>query len=152
MAMSTFKTPDRTVVLCMHTTEAPSQMEWDEWCSLLGRHAEAAKWDLTQVPNLVVTDGGAPSTMQRSTINNMLAQGKGSPRVAVVTSSMAVRTIARAFTIFNPMFKVFAPAQMATALSFMGVASWQRGILTMLQEMEAEQLGPGSVKTLQALG
>lgn len=152
MAHGSLQTQEIEVLLAVHTRQPPSRAEWEAWCELLHQRAEAVQWDLSRTCNLVITDGGAPSTEQRTRINSLIAQGRSSPRVAVVTDSAAVRMIARAFTIFNPMFKVFSPRQLAAATSFLGVARpWQRDLLAALDRLEAEQLGRGAVETLGVL-
>lgn len=152
MAQGVLMTPDVRVVLTMHTTRGPSPEDWDAYCELLRRHSEAVQWDLTRVTNLVITDGWAPSTVQRTRLNSIIAQGRSAPRVAVATDSAAVRMVARAFSVFNPMFRVFSPQQLAAASSFVGVTrSSQRDLLAALDQMEEEQLGRGAVKTLEVL-
>lgn len=151
MAWGLLETPDKTVMIALHTKHSPSQAEWESWCEFLKQHGQAAHWDLSRFVNLVVTDGGAPSLAQRTNVNNIVAQGKTLPLVAVVTDAYAVRLIARAFTIFNPKFRVFAPEDFGAALSYLGISSFQRELVAILRRMETTEFGLGSVQTLKQL-
>ncbi len=151
MAYEIVATPNIRVLLALHTGKSPSQAEWDGWCSLLRSSAESVEGDLARFANLVVTDGGAPSTAQRTTVNSLIVQGKNLPRVAVVTDSLAVRTIARGFSLFNPLLKVFRPEDFPAAMEFLTVTSWQRAVVAALLDLERRELGVGAVHTLRSL-
>lgn len=152
MAHGLFEALDRTILLALHTSDPPSDEEWGGYLDMLRRSGEAVQWDLSRLASLVVTDGGAPATAQRTPMNNLLAQGKRPPRSAVVTGSVAVRSLSRAMVLFNPMYKVFSPEQLPAALSFLGLVSWQRDLIAALRRLEAEQLATGAVQTLARLG
>ena len=140
------------VYVALHTKVAPSDEEWREWTTLLEKHGKAAEWDLAKTPNLVVTDGGAPSTAQRTVVNVLIAQAKTMPAVALVTDSTMVRAIARAFTIFNPRFRVFAPSQIREAAVHAGLASADvPELISALVRLEGDVLGAGAVSTLGEL-
>lgn len=111
----------RRVLVAVHTKQAPTDAEWNAWLALLEQVGEEVGQDLARLPNLVVTDGGAPSTAQRTAVNMLVAQGKTLPPVAVVTDSLFVRTVLRGLTIFNPGTKAFAPAELGRALDHLGI-------------------------------
>jgi hypothetical protein len=140
------------IQLALHTATAPTWLEWQPYLDQLRAHCDAANWDLARVGSLVVTDGGAPSTEQRTAANNLIVQGRTLPRVAVVTDAPVVRTLLRGVAIFNSNMRVFAPAEFAEALGFLGVDARRAAeALDALARMEREQLGAGRVKTLGAL-
>lgn len=142
----------RKVWLAIHTGQPPFPEEWNDWVKALETSAVATGWDSAQTPNLVITDGGAPNTAQRTAVNSLVAQAKTLPAVAVVTSSMIVRVMARGLSIFNPNLSVFAPAQLGQAIDHVGL---RRGdiasVVAACLDLEAEVLGPGAVATLAAI-
>ncbi len=152
MAFSLVRVGGQPVFVALHTKVAPSEEEWRDWTTLLEKHGKAAEWDLAKTRNLVVTDGGAPSTAQRTVVNVLIAQARSMPPVALVTDSTMVRAIVRAFSIFNPRFGVFAPAQIREAAAHVGVASADvPDLIAALVRLESEVLGAGAVNTLSAL-
>lgn len=142
---------DRTILVAVHTSVAPSEAEWSSWVALLDEHGKRVAEDLWRMPNLVITDGGAPSTAQRTVVNMLIAQGKTMPPVAVVTDSLVVRTLLRAFSVFNPRMRGFAPGAFAGAVSHLGLpASEARSLVQACKQLELE-IGRGAVKTIAAL-
>lgn len=112
---------NRRVLVAVHTKDAPSDAEWNAWLAFIEPLGEEVGQDLARLPNLVVTDGGAPSTAQRTAVNMLVAQGKTLPPVAVVTDSLLVRTVLRGISIFNPATKAFAPTELGQALDHLGI-------------------------------
>ncbi len=152
MAQGVLERPETDLLLALHTTEAPSHVEWDDWCELTRRYAEAVQWDLSRVSCLVITDGGAPTREQRTQAARVVAQGRSLPRIVMITDSTAVRMLTLAFAILTPSFKVFSPKDLSTALSILGVPRpLRRTLFAALDRMEEEQLGRGAVKTLNVL-
>ncbi|AKF09017.1 hypothetical protein [Sandaracinus amylolyticus] len=142
----------RELVVAMHTTLPPSEEEWNAWVALLEERSRAVDWDLERIGNLAITDGGAPDMTQRAPVNALIAQGRTYPNVALVTVSTVVRTVARAFTLFNPRFAVFVPGHIGDALAWLGVEPGNEGaILDALVDIERDTLGPGRVATLGAI-
>ena len=140
------------VFIALHTKVPPSDEEWGGWTARLESFAKSTGWDLARGANFVVTDGGAPSTAQRTVVNVLIAQGRTMPAVALVTDSPLVRAIVRAFSIFNPQFRVFSPAQVREAAAHVGVASADvPNLIAALVSLEGEELGAGAVRTLAAL-
>lgn len=142
---------NRTILVAVHTSEPPSEAEWNGWVALLERCGRAVEQDLWRLPNLVVTDGGAPSTAQRTAVNVLIAQAKTMPPVAVVTDSILVRTLLRGFSIFNPRMRGFAPADFAAAIAHLGLPASEAPSLIQACRRLARELSPSSVKTADAL-
>lgn len=154
MTQTVIARPDsgREIVIALHTRVAPSDDEWQRWVDLIRARSEKVGWDLARVGNLVITDGGAPSLEQRTAVNTLIAQGRSYPNVAVVTESPLVRTLIRGLTIFNPQLKVFAPAEFARALTFVGFdAAMRAEVIAECERKVTAEIGVGAVKTLEAL-
>lgn len=152
MAYALTAVAGRQVLVAVHTKAAPSDEEWTGWTELLERQAKAHAWDLGRFPNFVITDGGAPSMSQRTAVNVLISQAKTYPAVAIVTGSAIVRTLVRAFSIFNPHINVFAPADIGRAVEHVGFSSAEIPVLLgACSKLEAETLRPGAVETLGAL-
>lgn len=104
------------VLVTVHNASAPSTEDWAEWVVVCEQALKDTRGDLASAGNLVVTDGGAPNSEQRTRITQVLADAYTQPRVAVVTDSGIVRVAARAFALFNRDTRVFAPAQFGEAV------------------------------------
>jgi hypothetical protein len=106
------------VAVALHTSTPPSKAEWSEWMRLV------RTIPLEQLHILVFTDGGAPNTVQRGEFTDHLA-GRAAP-IAVVSSTLVVRSIVTAISWFNPQIKVFAPADASSAMQFVNIAPPQQ--------------------------
>jgi hypothetical protein len=95
------------VVIALHTAVAPPPVEWEKCMAL----ARAIPRD--QLAVLVVTDGGAPNSVQRAQWNQV--QGTTPVPVAVISDLAAVRGVVRAMSWFNPAFKSFSPGDLQGA-------------------------------------
>lgn len=152
MAYSLAEVGGRQVFVAVHTKQAPSDEEWAGWTSMLERHAKASDWNLGSVANLVITDGGAPSTAQRTAVNVLISQAKSYPAVALVTDSALVRTLIRAFSIFNPRIHVFAPADIGKAAEHLGFSRADvPQLIGACTKLESDTMKPGAVETLGVL-
>lgn len=140
------------LIIALHPRGAPSDADWGEWLKLLDWVGPVVGWDLARTPNLVITDGGAPNTEQRTQVNVRVAQSKSFPPVAVVTRSLVVRTIIRGFSIFNPLSRVFAPSDLALATTHLGLTPGRSSeVIALAQRLEAETLGAGAIVTLKEI-
>lgn len=138
------------VLLVAHTGTAPSDGEWDAWLATLEQMNKRFAGEFSLCANLVLTDGGGPSQSQRTRVNTLVAAGRSSPPVAVVTDSRVVRTLGSGLSIFNPRFRVFPPAQFTVATVHLGMARHEVGpMLRAVQDMVESHMGAGMVKTLQ---
>lgn len=141
---------DRTLLMALHTESAPSDQEWGEWTDFIGPLSKRVNQDLQRCPNLVITDGGAPSTAQRTAVNVLIAQAETMPPIAVVTESLTVRTVLRGLSIFNPRVRAFAPTDMEGALVHLGIPpSERRTVIDACRRIERAQ--GMTVRTLRAV-
>jgi hypothetical protein len=110
------------VVIGVHTERAPSDDEWDGWIEL------CAKATPNRLGFLVFTDGGGPSSIQRSKLS-MIPELKRIPS-AVVTSSAVGRGIVTAVAWLGTKVRAFAPVNVRDALDYLRVPQELRyGIL-----------------------
>jgi hypothetical protein len=104
------------LVIGLHTGSAPTNDEW-------GAYLAAVKHTLNRNPEnvrgLSLSDGGAPSSIQRSGLNTVL-NGRHIP-VSVISDSVVVRGIVTALNWFNGDIKAFAPHSFEEALSYLNV-------------------------------
>lgn len=139
----------RPIYVALHTRITPSDAEWRAWTRSLEDYAKESGGDLGRSANLVITDGGSPNTSQRTAVNNIVALGASLPPVAVITSSLLVRTIVRAFTIFNEKLRVFAPDAVREAAEHVGITPSELSVvLAEAVRVERAELGRGAVQTL----
>lgn len=92
-----------------------------------------------QISILVVTDGGGPSTVQRTDF--VEAMGEVKVRTAVLSCSTLVRGIVTVFNWFNVQNKVFSPKEVIGALDFAQIPTVGRASVWSTVESMAKQLG-----------
>lgn len=92
-----------------------------------------------QIAILVVTDGGGPSTVQRTDF--VEAMGEVKVRTAVLSCSTLVRGIVTVFNWFNVQNKVFAPKDVIGAFEFAQIPTVGRGAVWSTVESMAKLLG-----------
>lgn len=141
----------RCLLLVIHGREPPTGPEWDAWLDVLRADAAERSGDFSRSSNLVLSDGGGPSTAQRTEVNNIVAVAKVEPRVALVTESVVVRTLARGLSLFNSSFAVFEPASFRRAVSHVGLGGHEAAVLDALRTLEAKAFGAGASRTLAAI-
>ena len=83
------------------------------------------KLDFDRIKLLAITEGGAPSTMQRKDFNDALRGHQ--PPLALLTDSSLVRGAITAYSWFNKNIRAFPRANLADALSYLGVPELQYG-------------------------
>jgi hypothetical protein len=110
------------VVIGVHTERAPSDDEWDGWIEL------CAKRTPHRLGFLIFSDGGGPSSVQRSKLSR-IPELKTIPS-AVVTSSAVGRGIVTAVAWLGTKVRAFAPVNVRDALDYLRVPEELRyGIL-----------------------
>jgi hypothetical protein len=72
---------------------------------------------------LVVSEGGHPTPAQRKKL--LAFTGRWRPKAAIVTSAIGIRFILSIFALVNPDVRSFLPAQLASALEYLGLAPAQ---------------------------
>lgn len=152
MGFGALELEGRHVLVAVHGTASPSDAEWQAWAKLLDERGRAVGDELMLLSNLVVTEGGAPTTEQRALVNGMVTRGRSLPAVAVVTSSRMVRVLVRGFSIFNPRLRVFSPGEWRSAGLHVGVPSEHLPrVLELIRRLEADVFGAGTLPTVAAL-
>jgi hypothetical protein len=121
------------VLLAVHRAESPTSDEWNAYVDT----AKALSQMIAKPAALTVTEGGAPNTVQRAQINDLLA-GRTFP-AAIVSKSTFVRGIVTALSWFNPATKAFEPGKFTAACEHAGVLGAQRESLERhIDEMRTE--------------
>lgn len=119
--------------------QTPETAEWKAYTDevlALGRSQTAAE---RLVRILVVTDGGGPSSVQRTDF--VEAMGDIKVRTAVLSANVLVRGIVTVFNWFNVQNKIFAPKDVIGALEFVGIGATGRLSIWSTVESLASQLG-----------
>jgi hypothetical protein len=110
-------------LVCAHSEEAPSDAEWDEVMDVMSKLPHPER---TRV--LVFTYGGAPNSLQRQTLNEIV-KNKKLP-VAVLTHSLLAKGAGTALRWFNPFFRVFDPEDIDKALDHLDIPAGTRRLVT----------------------
>lgn len=119
-------------LLIVHTSEAPSDDDWDAWLERMGR--------LDYKNILIISRGGGPTASQRRKTNKFWL-GKKVPRFALVTTSRFVIGIVKAFNWFlDDQLKPFHPDDMERAFDYIEVPEAERDSLRMTAELLAKRL------------
>lgn len=95
---------------------------------------------------LVVTDGGGPSSVQRTDF--VEAMGDIKVRTAVLSANVLVRGIVTVFNWFNVQNKIFAPKEVIGALEFVGIGV--TGRLQIWQQVESLATRLGGLETVES--
>jgi hypothetical protein len=133
---SLFARCDRNI-LWLAVRHGPDPAEWDAYIKEVVALGNSLPDKLVQI--LVVTDGGGPSSVQRTDFVG--AMGDVRVRTAVLSCNTFVRGIATVFNWFNVHNKVFAPKEIGSALQFVGIGETTRDSIWATVESMAKQLG-----------
>jgi hypothetical protein len=106
------KVIDRLFIVAYRTTN-PTDAEWDEYLALVERHG------IEQTVQLICTDGGEPTALQRRKLNALLA-GRMVP-VAVVSDEPRILRTVSFLSWFNRKIKVFPAARLDLALEHLEI-------------------------------
>jgi hypothetical protein len=115
-------------LLLVHGDAPPGDDEWQAYLE------DAARWLPTAAGQLVHTDGGGPTSLQRRALERTLAGIANPVRTAVVSSSRLVRGIVLAIGLFNAKIRVFRPDERDAALAYLRVSAAERAFV--LAEVE----------------
>lgn len=135
---SLFARCDQNIVW-LAAKQGPDAAEWKAYIDeviALGNSLPAAE---RLVRILVVTDGGGPSSVQRTDFVNSM--GEIRVRTAVLSANTFVRGVATVFNWFNVQNKVFAPKEVIGALEFVGIGATGRDKIWSTVEGLAARLG-----------
>lgn len=120
MKSMNFKVLDKVLVL-VHTAENPNDEEWMSYVREIQRQGK----DL--LPQIVLTEGGRPNTVQRKALTDVLA-GR-SVKVAVLSEQAMVRGVVTAIGWFNKDIKAFSPSNLSPAMSYLGLSEAHRFVI-----------------------
>jgi hypothetical protein len=126
-------------IVWLAAKQAPEAAEWKAYTNEVIALGRAQPEGDRLVRILVVTDGGGPSSVQRTDF--VEAMGDIKVRTAVLSSNMLVRGIVTVFNWFNVQNKIFAPREVIAALEFVGIGATGRASIWSTVESLASQLG-----------
>ena len=124
LASGVFSDDVGAVVLVVQNGVDPSNQEWEHYLANI-----RSCLDLPRASGLAFTDGGTPGALQRGRVNELLRSRR--PPSAVVSNSIAVRSVITALRWFNPQTAAFSGRNVNAALRFAQVeperveALWQ---------------------------
>jgi hypothetical protein len=98
---------DRLVVVA--DSKPPSAAEWQQFIDACVALDKEGAGGIGSASALIFTDGGGPDSGQRLALKKVL-RGQAAP-AAMVTDSLAVRTVVGLISFFNPQIKVFKSAE-----------------------------------------
>lgn len=125
-----FEAVGRTLVV-VHNKDFPTDAEWDAYLQALVAHLEHGD----NRRSLVLTEGGAPSSKQRTRMSALV--GDHSAPTAVVSTSAPVLATVRALHLSNPGIRAFDPSDIHGALEHLGLnASEQQKVLAVLPPLQ----------------
>jgi hypothetical protein len=134
----------------LHTDNEPKPSEWTRACRVVTDFVGAKNGDVSSHRRFVVSDGGAPSAMQRKVLFQDAVQGRPVP-TAVVTTILrrdpVKRGIATAIRWLNPEFRIFEPHEILLALDHIGVSlALCDSLWTALTEMQRALPANGTLR------
>jgi hypothetical protein len=147
MAFSVEDRGSLKLVAVMHTAATPPAEEWRQFEELLRKARGPQSVFIDHLRLLVISDGGAPNTHQRHTVQNDIFGGTP-VKTALLTNSLGnpiKRGIARALTWMNPSFQICAPHDLGAALRHLDLshdfdAVWSRCVALQAQLAPVETL------------
>ena len=113
------------VVLVVHNTREPDREEWDEYLTAVATARAGLGRDFASFRQLVITDGGVPSSAQRKAFAEVVRAGENVDKlkVAIISRSFSVRGIATALRWMGFPVRSFDPEQLAEAFACLAVSS-----------------------------
>lgn len=130
---------DLTVTVWLHTRVDPPPDQFDAALAELGRYRRQHSVLPARMRSLVVSDGGAPDSRQRSQLGAALDHAPS--RMAVVTTALEnpiKRGVATALSWLNPDIRFYQPKQLREAVAYIGLTAHEAALWAQLVEMGAE--------------
>jgi len=117
--------------LVAYGAASPSEEEWANYLAMVERHG------IERTMQIIVTDGGEPTSAQRRRLNDLLA-GRFVP-VAVVSPSATVRETVTALSWFNRKIKAFPPSGLREAIAYLEIPTNRVDLIEKeLRKLQAE--------------
>ena len=139
MAMSVLKRGQLDVLLWLHTTKNPPALEWERACEQIAELKSNSQGDISRIRSLVISDGGAPNSTQRSRLFGDIFEHRAC-KLSVVTpvlSNPIKRGVATAIGWLNPAFRAYEPVRWPEALAHIDVADQIEGIWPGFEKLQA---------------
>jgi hypothetical protein len=127
MLSSLVETQHNAVLIQLHTSEAPTDAEWNTCLALGEQYGKKQNGSFSSLRVLAITDGGAPTTLQRGKLNDVM-DGQ-TVLVSTVSSNSMVRGVVTALSWFNRGIRVFSPAQITSALDHLLLTEAERKLV-----------------------
>jgi hypothetical protein len=109
------------VVLVAYGRGNPTDDEWAGYLDVIQRNG------VDRTVQIIVTDGGEPTSAQRHRLNEVLA-GRAVP-VAVISRSARVRGTVTALSWFNRKIKAFPPSGLREAIAYLEIPSTRADLI-----------------------
>jgi hypothetical protein len=106
----------KLLVVALHRREQPSEDEWTAYLALFKQGFEMG-FKLSDIRGLAITEGGAPSSLQRKKLLQIVPVAT----TAVVSDNVLVRGVATALSWFRYDIGVFPPQRLNDALEHLGI-------------------------------
>lgn len=139
MAMSFVSCGDIEAAIWLHTADDPDQAQWTQAVERITEVKHKRNLDVSMIRTLVITDGGAPNTVQRGQLLSDALEGKAtSAVVTTVLSNRLKRGIATAISWLNPSFRAFLPEEFDAALIHLDLVPHRDQLLAELESLQAK--------------
>ncbi len=147
MAMGIMAVGDLDVLLWLHTEDDPPQ---DEFALAVARMVELKRRrsNLAAWRSLVITDGGAPNTLQRGQVAEVFEGIVKAAAVTTVLNNRIKRGIATAISWINPSFRAYPPEEFGAALAYLDLTPHRAPLVAEFQKVQ-KSLAP--IKTLEMI-
>ena len=137
MGLTIAKCADLHVAVWLHTEQDPPAAPWAEALARIADLKARLGGDVSNIRMMVVTDGGAPNSSQRSELFAQLLDGKAKTTVVTtVLSNRLKRGIATAIFWLNPNFRAFGPEQFTQALTYLDLVAHEGTVISALQQLQ----------------
>lgn len=102
--------------MVLYRTGPPTDAEWDAYVAAITDPSRAS------LPRcIVITEGGYPTHAQQAR-RVALARGRPSPRIAVISGTIAIGFVVSAFALNFKGMKTYSPAEHGEAFAHVGLA------------------------------
>jgi hypothetical protein len=108
-----------SLIVLRENDATPTDRDWDEFLTILA----ANRPNFPHIKILVATDGGGPSSAQRTRLS--VALGGRPVRVAVVTDSIKVRFIVSSIALLNSEIATFSKSELAEAYKHLSLSPYE---------------------------
>jgi hypothetical protein len=111
------------VALCLQTERDPSVAEWSSGCQAFRELRKQCGDNTASLRTLIISDGGAPNTLQRAEFFQAALGGLHPTAVISISLSNPVkRGIATAISWLNPHFRAFEPQRWSDAFGYLDLS------------------------------